>query len=76
MFGVGIILFCLEIGIFLVFVPWSTLWEHNLLFEYVPGVRPLLLGTVVRTAVSGLGGLDCLIGLSELRRLFASRPQK
>ncbi len=76
MFGVGMILFCFEIGIFLIVVPWSTLWENNLLFVYVPGMRPLLLGTFFRTAVTGLGGLNCLMGLAEVRRFFASHSPK
>ena len=76
MFGVGMILFCFEIGIFLVFVPWSALWENNLLFVYAPGMRPLLLGTLFRSAVTALGGLNCLIGLSEVRRFFAAHSPK
>ena len=71
-FGVAVILFCFEIGFFLVFVPWSTLWENNLLFVYAPGMRAILLGTLVRSAVTGLGLLNCLIGVSELRRFFAA----
>ena len=37
-------------------------------------LRPLFLNYVVRAGVSGLGVLDFLIGVSEVRRLFrASR---
>ena len=72
MFGVGMILFCFEIGIFLIVVPWSALWESNLLFLYLPGLRPLFLNNLVRALVSGLGILDFLIGVSEVRRLFRS----
>ena len=32
--AVAFILFCFEIGLFLVFVPWSALWEHNVLLAY------------------------------------------
>ena len=70
-FGVGVILLCFEIGLFLIYVPWSALWEYNLLFLYAPGIRPLFLSTFIRSAVTALGGLNCLIGISEIRRRFA-----
>lgn len=69
--AVAFILFCFEIGLFLVFVPWSNLWEHNLLLLYVP-MRGLLLNNFVRGAVSGLGLIDLLLGLSELNRFWKS----
>jgi hypothetical protein len=73
-FAVAVILFCFEFGFFLIIVPWSSLWENNLLFSYAPGLRPLFLNYLVRAGVSGLGVLDFLIGVSEVRRLFrASR---
>jgi hypothetical protein len=71
-FAVAVILFCFEIGFFLIVVPWSALWESNLLFLYLPGLRPLFLNNLVRALVSGLGILDFLIGVSEVRRLFRS----
>ena len=74
-FGVGLILFCFEIGIFLIYVPWSALWENNALLFYAPGMGPLLLSTFFRGAITALGGLNCLIGISEIRRFFASYSQ-
>jgi hypothetical protein len=64
-------LFCFEIGLFLVFVPWSSLWEHNVLLLYIP-MRGLLLNNFVRGAVSGLGVIDLLLGLSELKQFWRS----
>ena len=66
------ILFCFEIGLFLVFVPWSALWEHNVLLTYSFYVRGLLLNNFVRGAISGLGVLDLVLGLSELGRFWKS----
>jgi hypothetical protein len=74
-FGVGVILFCFEIGLFLIYVPWSTLWENNFLFIYAPGIRPFLLSTFFRSAVTALGGLNCLIGISEVLRFYASNSK-
>ena len=64
--AIAFILFCLEIGLFLVFVPWSGLWEHNFLLGYVPLLRGLILNNFFRGAVSGLGVIDMLIGITEL----------
>jgi hypothetical protein len=65
------ILFCFEIGLFLVFVPWSNLWEHNVLLLYLP-LRGLLLNNFVRGAVSGLGVIDLFLGLGELKQFWKS----
>lgn len=73
--AVAFILFCFEIGLFLVFVPWSQLWEHNVLLGYSFHLRGLLLNNFVRGAVSGLGVVDVVLGLSELGRFWKSfRP--
>ena len=70
--SIAAIFFCFEIGIFLVFIPWSELWEGNYLLYYIPNFRHLILHTFFRAAVTGLGGIDILIGISELRRFVRS----
>jgi hypothetical protein len=70
--AVAFILFCFEIGLFLVFVPWSQLWEHNVLLVYSLTLRGFLLNNFVRGAVSGLGVVDVGLGLSELTRFWKS----
>jgi hypothetical protein len=70
--AVALILFCFEIGLFLVFVPWSALWEQNALLGYSFHLRSLLLNNFVRGAVSGLGIVDLALGLSELGRFWKS----
>ncbi len=69
--AVAFILFCFEIGLFLVFVPWSNLWEHNALLLYLP-LRALLMNNFFRGAVSGLGVIDVFMGLGELSRFWKS----
>jgi hypothetical protein len=69
--AVAFILFCFEIGLFLIFVPWSSLWEHNVLLLYLP-LRSLLLNNFVRGAVSGLGVVDLFLGLGELTQFWKS----
>jgi hypothetical protein len=70
--AVAFILFCFEIGLFLVFVPWSQLWEHNVLLIYSLHLRGFFLNNFVRGAVSGLGVVDVGLGLSELSRFWKS----
>jgi hypothetical protein len=70
--AVAFILFCFEIGLFLVFVPWSGLWENNVLLAYSLHLRRLLLNNFVRGAVSGLGVIDLVLGFSELGRFWKS----
>jgi len=70
--AIAFILFCFEIGLFLVFVPWSGLWENNVLLTYSMSLRGLLLNNFVRGAVSGLGIVDVALGLSELAAFWKS----
>ncbi len=66
------ILFCFELGLFLIFVPWSVLWEHNILLSYSLHLRDFFLNNFVRGAVSGLGLVDVGLGLAELGRFLKS----
>jgi len=70
--AIALILFCFEIGLFLMFAPWSALWEHNFLLSFSPGFKAFVLNNFVRGAVSGLGFVDCLLGLSELHQFWKS----
>jgi hypothetical protein len=70
--AVAFILFCFEIGLFLMFVPWSGLWENNLLLAYTPGLRFIVLNNFFRGAVSGLGLIDFMLGLVELATFWKS----
>jgi hypothetical protein len=72
LFSIASIFFCFEIGLFLVIIPWSELWEGNYLLSYVPAFRPLVLHSIFRAGVTALGGIDILIGLSELRHFVKS----
>ena len=60
------IVVCLEVGIFLLLVPWSPLWTRNLLLAYYPALRPFFMSYFVRGAVSGLGLLNLGFGFREV----------
>jgi len=64
------VLFCLEIGLVLVFLPWTELWNRNYFFSLAPEWHLVWLSSYLRGAVSGLGLLDIWIGLGELWRML------
>ena len=70
--AVAFILFCFEVGIFLILIPWSVFWDSNLLLEYVSVLRPLVLNSFFRAGVSILGAIDVFIGVTELRYFLRS----
>ncbi len=66
------VLVCLEVGFFLMLVPWSAIWEHNYFLEAFPDLRPFLLSPTLRGAVCGLGLANVYLGVAEiLNRLRA-----
>ncbi len=60
------VLFCVELGLFLLVLPWSELWDRNALFAYVPSLRPVLINNFVRGALSGLGLLNLWVAASDI----------
>ncbi len=62
LFLLTVILFCLELGLFLLVLPWTALWEYNYFLQRFPGAATWLLNFFLRGAVSGLGLID--IGLA------------
>jgi hypothetical protein len=63
----------LEIGIFLMLVPWSAVWERNYFLDAFPSLRPILLNPAVKGAVAGLGLANVYVGLSELFHRWVKR---
>jgi hypothetical protein len=56
----------LEVGLLLIVLPWTSFWDRNYLLDLVPSVRELVLSAYVRGAVSGLGLLNVVFGLSDI----------
>lgn len=66
LFRILYILFCFQVGIFLLIFPWLRLWEtHGLLIEY-PVFRSVMMNNFFRGAVSGLGIVNVVIGSIEV----------
>jgi len=60
------VLYCLEVGIFLLVYPWMRLWDQNFLLQYSAYLRVVLLNDFVRGAVSGLGIANLILGAWEV----------
>jgi hypothetical protein len=67
------ILFCLEVGLFLIVFPWTERWDDNLFATFlsssIPHWSEYWQSSYLRGAVSGIGVVDLFICLSEIFRL-------
>lgn len=63
----------LEVGFALVIVPWSAFWDRNYFAQAVPLVHDFITNNFVRGAVSGLGLINIVVGISELVSLLLAR---
>lgn len=66
-----LIVFCMELGLFLIVFPWTSLWDSNL-FSSIPerrGWRDIWNNAYVRGGVSGIGVINLYIALGEIFRL-------
>jgi hypothetical protein len=69
--------FFLEMGMVLIVIPWLAFWDRNYFAQVVPPLHGFMTNNFVRGAVSGLGLINVLVGLSELTALLLRRtPSK
>ena len=54
-----------EAGLFLLLVPWSSLWAGNYFLAELPALRAVLMSPFARGAVSGVGFLHLLVGVLD-----------
>jgi hypothetical protein len=60
------ILYCLEVGIFLLFLPWMNLWDTNYIVYLYPKLRPIVANPYLKGGVVGLGIVNILIGIQGI----------
>jgi hypothetical protein len=65
--------FFLEVGLLLIFLPWSAFWEQNYFAGAWPALGDFLRNGYARGAVSGLGIVNVVAGVADLMPLFAGR---
>jgi hypothetical protein len=75
------IIFCFELGLFLLIYPWTDGWSDNYFAWAVRGaVQPTWHSfwdnSYVRGCISGLGVVNLWIAVTEVFRLFARRSSK
>lgn len=62
------------IGVILVIAPWWTeIWDANVLLQPWPLLRGVVLSPFLRGAVTGLGLVNVLLAIVELREHLAER---
>src|SRR3954463_3718088 len=59
------VMFCLQMGMMLLFLPWTPPWSSNSWLAEHWQIRSVLTNYFVRGVVSGLGIIDIFIGISE-----------
>lgn len=65
------IIFTLEIGLFLVIVPWmEETWALNTIQELAPVLQTIWIDPYFRGAITGLGLVNIYIAFHEILRLF------
>jgi len=62
------VLFCLEVGIILIVLPWSRVWTENSLLLGHAQLAGFLRQNFVRGLISGLGLVDVWMGIAEAVR--------
>lgn len=63
--GVLLVILYFEIGLFLIFFPWSDFWKPNLLGNLSPEWGLFWLNPFFRGAVSGLGAINIYLSVLE-----------
>lgn len=63
------ILFCFDMGVLLVVLPWASPWSRNFFVGEYPWVSAIAMNYFVRGAVSGLGLADIWLAVYEFWRL-------
>jgi hypothetical protein len=62
------IVYSLEVGLFLLFLPWMAIWENNYFLYRYPQFHPILANPFLKGGVLGLGIVNILIGIQEIVR--------
>ena len=63
------VLFCFEVGVFLLFFPWTEWWTHSFFSNLGAEWYAIWSSPYLRGAISGVGVIDIGISFSEVFRL-------
>jgi hypothetical protein len=62
------LLLWLEVGLVLILVPWSEIWDVNYFLYQYPGLGLFVKNPYLRGAISGLGVMNVFLALEAFRR--------
>jgi hypothetical protein len=65
----------LEAGLILIIAPWSSFWDRNFFAGASPLLDSLLASPYARGAVSGIGLITLVAGITELAAAFSARRE-
>jgi hypothetical protein len=68
------ILFSVEAGLFLLWLPWQHIWENNYILYLYPQFRPWVANPFLKGAIVGLGIDSILMGIQQIVR-FKDAPK-
>ena len=69
------VIFCFEIGVFLVVFPWLNYWDTNSLSTYTSWLADIWGNPYFRGALSGLGLANIYISFLEILRLIRGQVE-
>jgi hypothetical protein len=72
LFRVFFILYCAEAGLFLLFAPWSLVWDRTVMQLPLGVLRDLSMQPLLRSALSGFGLVHLVWGLHDLMLLLTA----
>lgn len=59
------VVFCIELGMLLAILPWTTVWNQNSFLGAHPALKAIMQNNFVRGIATGLGLVDIWIGIWE-----------
>jgi hypothetical protein len=67
-----LLLLWLELGLLLILMPWSEVWDVNYFLYQYPGLALFVMNPYLRGMISGLGVMNVLFALEAFRRRTAT----
>jgi hypothetical protein len=64
---IPVLLLWLVLGLALILLPWSEIWENNYFLYQYPALGLVLKSSFLRGAISGLGFMNVLLSLEGFR---------
>jgi succinate dehydrogenase/fumarate reductase cytochrome b subunit len=59
------VVFCIELGMLLTILPWTTVWNQNSFLSAYPSLKAAAQNNFMRGLASGFGLIDIWIGIWE-----------